>query len=79
MQALGSMQLGSSAFQGKQLQLRPVQVAQPFRPAVVPVRAAKTLSGKVVSTDMQKTAVRPCWDSVQHHLWRCLPVLESWI
>ncbi|GAB4814927.1 hypothetical protein N2152v2_001973 [Parachlorella kessleri] len=56
-QALGSMQLGSSAFQGKQLQLRPVQVAQPFRPAVVPIRAAKTLSGKVISTDMQKTAV----------------------
>ena len=50
MAALGGMQkvqLGASAFQGKQLQLRPVPVAQPFKPAVVPVRAAKTLQGKV--------------------------------
>lgn len=38
-----AVQLGTSAFQGKALQLRPVKVAQPFKAAVVPVRAEKTL------------------------------------
>jgi hypothetical protein len=54
---VGSMQLGSSAFQGTRLLLRPVVVAQPFRPAVLPITAGKVLQGKVISTDMQKTAV----------------------
>lgn len=52
-----AQRVGSSAFQGTAVMMRPVRVAQPFRPAVVPVVAAKTLQGKVLSTDMTKTAV----------------------
>lgn len=68
-----AQRVGSSAFQGTAVMMRPVRVAQPFRPAVVPVVAAKTLQGKVLSTDMTKTAVssehrRAC---PQNCLMRC--------
>lgn len=61
MAAMVSMQrvhLGNSSFAGKQLQMKPATVSQPFKPVHMPVQAAKTFQGKVVSTSMQKTAVR---------------------
>jgi small subunit ribosomal protein S17 len=59
MAALGAgMQLGSSTFRGAAMQARAAQPAQ-ARPvaAFMPVRAAQSLTGRVVSTAGVKTAV----------------------
>lgn len=50
------MQLGSSTFRGAAMQARPAQAARPAA-AFAPVRAAQSLTGRVVSTAGVKTAV----------------------
>lgn len=52
-----SMQLGSSAFHGAAVQGRPAQTAAARPAAFIPVRAAQSLRGKVISTAGIKTAV----------------------
>jgi small subunit ribosomal protein S17 len=64
------MQLGKSMFQGAAVQSRPVTQPRLAAAAIMPIRAAQSLQGVVVSTNGDKTAVVSVNNPVVHPIYK---------